>query len=231
MLDRVRNRVPGVPTGVIEAARSLQLMAELRSEGWHRSIKGVATDGSGRPVPWITYPALHWLTSVLRPHHIVFEFGSGGSTVFLAQRVSRVVSVEHDARWAEAVQAQLPANASLHRASTSGEETHAKPTDEYTKVLLRQREKFDLIVVDGRSRNACMRAAVDSVTPDGLILLDDAERTEYRMSHELLSGRGFGRLDFWGPKPGIGFMSMTSVFGRDFNGWLSGLEPPTVGNR
>lgn len=231
MLDRIRSRVPGIPAGVVEAARSLQLMAELRSEGWHRSINGVATDGLGRPVPWITYPALQWLTSVLRPHHTVFEFGAGGSTLFLAERVSRVVSVEHDARWAAVIEAQLPANASLQLAPTHGDETIVEPGDEYTGVLLAHPEKFDLIVVDGRSRNACVRAAVERVAPAGLILLDDAARVEYRTSHDHLQRQGFGRLDFYGPKPGIGFLSMTSVFGRNFTPWLSGLEPPAPSSR
>jgi hypothetical protein len=226
-VDRVRSRLAGVPVGLTEMARTLQLMAELRSEGWHRSINQLPTNGSGEPVPWITYPAMHWLDRVLAPHHTVFEFGSGGSTLFLADRVARIVSVEHDAAWAEMVRTQLPMNAELHLAATHGDESILETGGDYTDVLLRQDHAFDLIVVDGRARNACVSAAADMVAPNGIVLLDDADRLQYRPSHDLLTRGGFGRLDFFGPKPGLGFMSLTSVFSRDFSPWLRNLAPPS----
>lgn len=226
MLDRVRSRLPGLPTGVTEAVRTLQLMAELRSEGWHRSMDGLPVDGAGEPVPWVTYPALRWLGGVLKPHHRVFEFGSGGSTLFLASRVSRVVSVEHDASWAATVRDRLPMNAELHLVATHGDEAILETGGDYTDVLLRQDGPFDLIVVDGRARNACVHAAVDKVAPSGIVLLDDADRVLYGPSHDLLSRRGFGRLDFFGPKPGLGFLSLTSVFSRDLMPWLQDVTLP-----
>jgi Methyltransferase domain len=225
-VGQVRSRLAGLPVGLTELARTLQLMAELRSEGWHRSINQLPTNGSGEPVPWITYPAMHWLDRVLAPHHTVFEFGSGGSTLFLAGRVARIVSVEHDAAWAETVRSELPTNAELRLATTHDDETILEAGGDYTDVLVEQKHAFDLIVVDGRARNACVHAAMDSVAQSGIILLDDADRPLYRPSHDLLSQRGFGRLDFFGPKPGLGFMSLTSVFSRDFTPWLRGLAPP-----
>jgi hypothetical protein len=52
-------------------------------------------------VPWITYPAIDWLTSVVGHRDRVFEWGMGGSTIFLAQKCHKVVSVEHDPKWFE----------------------------------------------------------------------------------------------------------------------------------
>ena len=68
----------------------------------------IATTFLGRDLltagwPWITFPAMRWLTSYLRPSMSVFEWGSGGSTLFFAQRVARVVSVEYDTAWSAAV--------------------------------------------------------------------------------------------------------------------------------
>ncbi len=40
--------------------------------------------------------------------------------------------------------------------------------------------KFDLIIVDGRARSACLRRAVSLLKPeDGLLLLDNSERSQY----------------------------------------------------
>jgi predicted O-methyltransferase YrrM len=39
--------------------------------------------------------------------------------------------------------------------------------------------QFDLVVVDGRARVACARRALPRLAPDGVLLLDNANRDEY----------------------------------------------------
>ena len=60
--------------------------------------------------PWLTAEATEALDRWLRPEHVGIEWGSGRSTVWFAQRVGRLVSVEHDAGWHATVAAQLVAN-------------------------------------------------------------------------------------------------------------------------
>jgi hypothetical protein len=50
------------------------------------------------------------LERVVQPHFRVFEYGAGNSSLWWASRVAEVVSVEHDAAWAELVQSRAPAN-------------------------------------------------------------------------------------------------------------------------
>ena len=38
---------------------------------------------------------------------------------------------------------------------------------------------FDLVVVDGRARVACVRAALEHLTDADVVLLDNADRDEY----------------------------------------------------
>lgn len=40
--------------------------------------------------------------------------------------------------------------------------------------------RFDLVFVDGRARNFCMPVGLDLLEPGGVLLLHDAQRTEYR---------------------------------------------------
>jgi hypothetical protein len=49
--------------------------------------------------PWIPFEASHWLEKYLRPDMKVFEYGSGGSTIFFCERVGQLFSVEHEKRW------------------------------------------------------------------------------------------------------------------------------------
>ena len=53
------------------------------------------TDG----MPLLPFEATSWLRSYLQRDMEVFEYGSGGSTVFFAQTVGRVFAVEHDREW------------------------------------------------------------------------------------------------------------------------------------
>jgi protein-L-isoaspartate O-methyltransferase len=45
------------------------------------------------------FQAANWLHHYLNRNMKVFEYGSGGSTIFFAERVAEVFSVEHDSKW------------------------------------------------------------------------------------------------------------------------------------
>ena len=49
-------------------------------------------------LPWFLYGAIDFLQEFLQREMEVFEFGSGGSTLFFARRCARVESVEEDPR-------------------------------------------------------------------------------------------------------------------------------------
>jgi hypothetical protein len=50
----------------------------------------------------------------------------------------------------------------------------------YARAIRDERDPFDLVIVDGRARVACLAHALDRVRPGGLVLFDDAQRAEYR---------------------------------------------------
>ena len=60
-------------------------------------------------IPFMNFSAIRWLESYLRSNMAVFEWGSGGSTLFLVQRVNELVSVEHDDKWHRKVSRSLSA--------------------------------------------------------------------------------------------------------------------------
>src|SRR5260370_403503 len=82
--------------------------------------------------------AFRLLESLLRPADHGAEFGSGRSTIWFAERVAALTSVEHDEQWYEAISAQLKerrlANVDyiLARqdkpAELGGQSTYARPT-------------------------------------------------------------------------------------------------------
>lgn len=223
LAHKLKSRAAAIP--VREAAPAALLMATLREIGWHRSVRERSSlDQKGDPLPWWTYAATRWIERALLPEHRVFEFGSGASTLWLAPRVAQVDAVEHNPEWEKRVRPDLPANATLTLVETRGTDADAEPDDPYLRPL---RGEYDFIIVDGMGRNACVAAAVDHLTPGGIILLDDGDRVAYAAAHDATRGAGFGRLDFFGPKPGAGHMSTTCLFSRDFDRWARDLDRPT----
>jgi hypothetical protein len=59
---------------------------------------------------------------------------------------------------------------------------------------------FDLVVVDGRSRAACLDRAVPKIRPGGMLVLDDADRPEY--ADAIAELPPWPRRDFRGLRPG-----------------------------
>src|ERR1017187_8783871 len=83
---------------------SLKRRGPLLEDGWFRSYReGASVDASGSPLPWMTYPAIEFIRKRVKPDMSVFEYGSGGSTIWWANQVREVISVEHDRAWFEKV--------------------------------------------------------------------------------------------------------------------------------
>ncbi len=82
--------------------------------GWVASfINKKPVDKSGKALPWVTYPFIDFISDRLNRGMKLFEYGSGNSTIFYAERVGSITSVEHDKGWYEHVNKQLPRNATL----------------------------------------------------------------------------------------------------------------------
>ena len=143
--------------------------------------------------PWMTFTAVAWLSAQIRPAWSVFEYGSGGSTLFFADRVGRVVSIEHDEEWAAGMQPALATcrdvveyrlvlptfDSPAPRApSARYSRSDADYADYVATVRDYPKHSFDLIIVDGRARVACLQACRDRLKPGGIVVLDNSERED-----------------------------------------------------
>jgi predicted O-methyltransferase YrrM len=133
----------------------------------------------GHPdAPWLTPEATRLLTSMLRPSDQGVEFGSGRSTVWFAERVSHLTSVEDDSSWYSEVSARL------RRRGLSNVEYLLKPRDqpldesgdpsEYARVALTFPDaSVDFGLVDGQYRGECTRLLMPKIKPGGLLIIDN----------------------------------------------------------
>ena len=128
--------------------------------------------------PWMGRAELAVLERLLARGDAVLEFGAGGSTLWLAERVREVHSVEHDPAWAEKIRAAAPPNVTLHLrlpAFPSPAGTPAAPGQyaDYTRAPEVLGRVFDACLVDGRARIECAVAAARWLKPDGWLFFHD----------------------------------------------------------
>jgi hypothetical protein len=192
----IRKLLPGwIVESLTSSYRLLEKYGQRASFAQARCV-----DAAGAPIPWYTYPALEYLSSLNFGGQAVLEFGSGASSLWWARRAARVLSVEHDARWLETTRAQAPANLELKLA-----------TDEAGYVAAGADRRFDVIVIDGIHRARCAQALGPLMADAALVILDNSDwhpktAARLRESYDLL------QVDFHGFGPINSYTWTTSLF-------------------
>jgi hypothetical protein len=183
----------------------------LNDIGWFKAFESRSpVDGEGNPIPWVTYSFIDFIKERLRKQLTVFEFGSGNSTFFYAKYAGLVVSVEHDKEWFEKIVKSKPENSEMIFCEL------VKGGD-YCHMPGKLEEKFDIIIVDGRDRVNCCKQAVNALSANGVVVLDDSERDKYKQAVDFLVNNGFKHLSFSGISPGLFYRKSTSVFYKSDN--------------
>ncbi|MFF2451825.1 O-methyltransferase [Isoptericola sp. NPDC058082] len=127
-------------------------------------------------LPWLPFQVIDRLDAVLDRSSRVFEFGGGGSTVWLARRVGEVVTAEHDPEWHALLTErtrQFAGVTVLDLDMSPGLDDYVASIDAFPDGF------FDLVVVDGRERVRCFHHALPKVRPGGVLILDDSQRDRY----------------------------------------------------
>lgn len=183
----------------------------LKDSGWLRSARTRRPlDAAGNPVPWYTYPTIDFLAEKDLSALSVFEFGSGGSTIWWAGKADKVTAVEHAKAWVDEMRPKLPANVTYLYEDLV-------PDGAYCRAAKSTGNRFDVIVNDGRDRVNCAFNTLEALSDRGIIIWDNAERARYQAGYDFLIGKGFRRLNFHGFGPINSKRWLTSIFYRDGN--------------
>ena len=138
-------------------------------------------------LPWWSYKSIKKIKPWLNRNLTVFEWGSGGSTIFLCNRVKSIVSVENDLNWTTKVNSALK-SLNAKNAKVIHREINLKSAECFLKCSYANEisNKFDLIVIDGEdhfnsesrwsARENCFDLSQQSINEAGIIIVDDAWR-------------------------------------------------------
>ncbi len=196
---------------ILSALISQRNFGYLNEVGWFESFLTLQSiDKNRNPIPWFSYPFIDFLLPRLTKNIILFEFGSGNSTLFFASKVKDVISIEHNKEWYQIVNSTKPSNVKLVQ-------TESDSVNDYLEFFNKLKEKIDVIIVDGLHRNECLVNSINKLSENGVIILDDSERSEYQNGIDFILGNGFKSLEFWGIAPTVLFKKCTRLFYKSNN--------------
>lgn len=133
--------------------------------------------------PWFTKPFLDLFTTWDMQEWSVFEWGTGYSTLWLANRCKQVVSVDNNTQWIQSVREGLHEHglenvilkhripAAPYAIGDGGEESLFVTAIDEDDAL------YDCIIIDGDfHRNACAQRSLKHLKRGGILILDNANQ-------------------------------------------------------
>ena len=160
-------------------------------------------------IPWMNYPFIDFLNEKLQKNLVVFEYGSGFSTIFFAKRTKKVISIEYNKDWYHKVKDLLKENCD------NAEVQYSELNDSYVNAIERytENEKCDIVVVDGRKRVKCAKLAYNHLSEKGVVIFDDSHREYYKEGLNFYKEKGYKSITFKGIKPtGFGTDQTTLLY-------------------
>ena len=163
--------------------------------------------------PWLVKGAIRFCESILTKDMLVYEWGSGRSTTWFAERVKKVTSIEYNKEWYEIVTKNIKErgidNVDLryipleHEKSAPTHENY-DPMPNYVTDIEKEPSP-DFIIIDGHYRRACVNYAIKNLKAGGYLLIDDTYREPsiedwgvpraWNFVHQ--SGNGFMETSLW----------------------------------
>jgi len=127
--------------------------------------------------PWLCRDAIKALESWLKSTDEGLEWGSGRSTLWFAARVAHLITIEHDAEWAEIVRGKLRGCGLSDRVDLKvlQDGRDEKPDSRYVSVVQDiAPNTLDFCLVDGVSRDHCALACLTKLKVGGVLVVDNA---------------------------------------------------------
>src|SRR5437867_4465262 len=119
-------------------------------------IKLLAYERTHPNSPWLTRRMIEILASWLHPEDRGLEWGSGRSSLWFAERVKYLISVEHNESWYRQIYSKLEENKlkNVDYRFYRDRSQYVSFTDELPA------KSFDFVLVDGIERDRCALAAI-----------------------------------------------------------------------
>ena len=134
-------------------------------------------------LPWWPMKVIPLIDKLLTDTSDVIEFGSGSSTIWLAQRSGSVISFEDHEHWWTMVNNRLKQKNLLNATVILAKQS------EYYNLTNFKTKQFDLAVIDGSYRWKCVETVLTQMKPGGVIYLDNSDSDKDRNLYDKTTDR------------------------------------------
>ena len=166
---------------------------------------------------WINYKAQNFLKNILNREMCILEYGSGSSTIWFSKRVKNILSIEHNKNYFLLLKKFINKSCNIVLVlkepkddldNFSSFRVKNKSFKDYVKYP-NGKKKFDIIFIDGRCRNMCLKNSLNLIKDGGYIILDNSERKEYKST---INSIPLEKKHFVDWCPAIPFKTRTTFF-------------------
>lgn len=158
-------------------------------------------DKNNRPLPWFSYPSIEYLQQFDLKDKTVFEWGSGNSSLFFADRCKFVTSVESDEIWYRFVKNNSRPNQDVMFITNR---------EEYVSAMKRP---YDIVIIDGNFRRDCVSKSLNNLQAAQMIIFDNSN-WYVESCGQIRELRDFIQIDFFGMAPLVHYAISTTIFLR-----------------
>ena len=120
--------------------------------------------------PWLTRQSVHILADLLQDTDTGLEFGAWRSTIWFAQRTSRVISIEHDFKWYQSVGQKIQ---DLNLESKIDYRYCDNIADYVGQIDSLEDNSIDYCLIDGKARDECTLKVLPKLKHEGILIIDN----------------------------------------------------------
>ena len=215
----------------VQQFSSVALCHKNQTEGGRRQLNLAPQIVGNTCEPWWRRDAIELVARLLSPQMVGLEFGGGSSTIWMAQRVSEIHTIEDNMEWIGILKKQV-------RERVDGNHSHVYFTERKTK---QGQENYasalaasdflndgfvDLVSIDGRDRAKCMLRALELLkSSGGILILDNSDRKYYVNALKMVPSH-WRRFDSLYPWPDDG--TLEPAFLKYVNRMMTGYNLKTT---
>jgi hypothetical protein len=190
---------------------SIHPRSALRQLGWFKSFhRRKVIDNIGNPIPWWTYSFIDFIEDRLTNEMRILEFGCGGSTIFLYNRVGQVISFEDNADWAAKTSEQIQSGFSKI--------FYIDNISDFSSYSNKIEGKFDILIIDNLgNRMDCAINNIKYLKDDGVVIWDNTDGPDWESIKSFMINHDFKEISFTGMVAQEISYNKTTLFYRSKN--------------
>jgi len=130
--------------------------------------------------PWWNKHAVNFAKIIIGENDSILEFGSGRSTIWLAERCKKLTSIEHNKNWYEKVRAKIERKGldkkvnlkhlALISTINEADQPYLNPDEIINEA------GYDIIIIDGKCRSKTTLMGLEFLKRNGILIIDDVHR-------------------------------------------------------